>query len=108
MAFPWLQTQGSRFGDHPSVLEGSGKAALSLHGDEVYLGVNEGEYETLLRINGVKQITGLSRSYIYELSAKGLFPQSISLVPGGSAKAWIAREVHSWVQDRIKASRTIH
>ena len=64
--------------------------------------------EHLLRIKDVIQITGLSRSYVYELTSKGLFPQSVALVPGGSSKAWVASEIKEWVQDRINASRTIH
>lgn len=64
--------------------------------------------ERLIRIDDVKAKTGLSRSYIYELAAKGLFPASISLIPGGTSKAWVASEIDAWIQSRINASRSIH
>lgn len=57
--------------------------------------------ERLIRIQEVKEITGLSRSYIYALSAKGDFPKSLSLVPGGSSVAWIYSEVNEWIEGRI-------
>lgn len=58
----------------------------------------------LIRLPEVRYITGLSRSYIYELAKKGLFPESISLVPGGTSRAWVEAEVQEWVNKRL-ASR---
>jgi prophage regulatory protein len=55
----------------------------------------------LIRIGKVMLLTGLSRSYIYFLSAEGRFPKSISLVPGGTSRAWIFSEVINWVEERI-------
>lgn len=55
----------------------------------------------LLRIREVMQITGLSRSYIYALASQGLFPRSISLVPGGTSRAWLESEVAEWLDARI-------
>lgn len=55
----------------------------------------------LLRIRDVMQITGLSRSYIYALASQGLFPKSISLVPGGTSRAWLESEVMEWLDARI-------
>ena len=56
---------------------------------------------TFLRINQVITTTGLSRSYIYQLSKSGLFPKAVSLVSGGSSVAWVASEVEAWVNERI-------
>ena len=59
-------------------------------------------YETrFLRIGEVMKLTGLSRSYIYSLSEQGRFPKSISLVPGGTSRAWVETEVQNWLVQRI-------
>ena len=56
----------------------------------------------LVRIRAVLKLTGLSRSYIYQLADKGLFPQSIQLVPGGLSVAWVEQEVLDWIESRIQ------
>ena len=56
---------------------------------------------SILRLSKVREKTGLSRSAIYDLQSKGLFPQSIKLSPYGSAVGWIESEVHQWIQARI-------
>jgi len=61
-----------------------------------------GQSPKLIRIRVVTQLTSLSKSYIYELSNKGLFPKSIHLVPGGSAVAWVEQEVLEFIESRIK------
>lgn len=55
----------------------------------------------LIRLREVRELTGLSRSYLYSLSAKGLFPKSVPLVPGGSSRAWVEAEVLEYLQQRI-------
>jgi prophage regulatory protein len=57
----------------------------------------------LLRIGEVMELSGLSRSYIYALSAPadGRFPESIPLVPGGNSRAWVYAEVQEWIDQRI-------
>jgi prophage regulatory protein len=55
----------------------------------------------LIRLREVRDLTGLSRSYIYALAADGRFPKSVSLVPGGSSRAWVEAEVLDWLQQRI-------
>ena len=55
----------------------------------------------LIRIGEVKELTGLSRSYIYELASNDLFPKSVPLVPGGIARAWVHAEVEEWLNQRI-------
>jgi prophage regulatory protein len=57
----------------------------------------------LIRIRSVLELTGLSKSYIYDLANKGLFPKSIQLVPGGSSVAWVATEIQDWIKSRIDA-----
>ena len=57
----------------------------------------------LIRIKSVTRLTGLSKSYIYALCNKNLFPKSIHLVPGGSSVAWVEAEVLSWIESRIQA-----
>jgi prophage regulatory protein len=57
----------------------------------------------LIRIKEVIELSGLSRSYIYTLSAEGLFPKSVPLVPGGSARAWVHAEVVDWLDERVSA-----
>jgi len=61
------------------------------------------QFRKLIRIKSVINLTGLSKSYIYDLCKKGLFPKSIQLVPGGTSVAWVAEEVQGWIDSRIKA-----
>ncbi len=55
----------------------------------------------LVRMKQVQAMTSLSRSYIYNLALTGKFPKSISLVPGGTSRAWVFAEVQDWVDQRI-------
>ena len=57
----------------------------------------------LVRIKTVVKLTGLSKSYIYHLSNKGLFPKSLQLVPGGTSVAWVESEITAWVERRIQS-----
>jgi len=67
-----------------------------------HLNTETGHARKLIRIRNVTQITGLSKSYIYELCNKGLFPKSIRLVPRGTSVAWVEKEVLDWIDSRIK------
>jgi predicted DNA-binding transcriptional regulator AlpA len=58
------------------------------------------EAEQLYRLPKVLEVTGKCRTQVY---ADPSFPRPNKL--GGRASAWIAREVHEWVQNQIKASR---
>lgn len=62
---------------------------------------------TFLRINQVKEITGLSRSYIYQLTKSGQFPKPVVLVPGGTAVGWIKSEIDTWLNERILAREEV-
>ena len=55
----------------------------------------------LIRIKSVIELTGLSKSYVYDLSTRNLFPKSIQLVPGGTSVAWVESEVLAWIDSRI-------
>jgi prophage regulatory protein len=57
----------------------------------------------LIRIRSVLELTGLSKSYTYELCSKGLFPQSVQLVKGGTSVAWVKSEVIDWIDSRIQS-----
>jgi len=57
----------------------------------------------LIRINAVTNLTGLSKSHIYSLCHKGLFPKSLRIVPGGTSVAWVKSEVLAWIDSRIDA-----
>ena len=57
----------------------------------------------LIRIRSVTNLTGISKSYIYALANKGLFPKSIQLAPGGTSVAWVEGEVKEWIEQRIQS-----
>ena len=61
---------------------------------------NEKPNDRFLRIDEVIQMTGLSRSTIYDYSKCGRFPEAGDL--GGNKKAWIESEVKQWMNDRIE------
>ncbi len=54
-----------------------------------------------IRIRSVIELTGLSKSYIYDLCNKSLFPKSVPLVRGGSSVAWVEGEILDWIDSRI-------
>jgi prophage regulatory protein len=64
---------------------------------------NKDRARKLIRIRSVINVTGLSKSYIYDLSNRGLFPKSIQLVPGGTSVAWIESEIQDWIDSRIQS-----
>lgn len=66
----------------------------------------QNEIKKLIRIKTVINLTGLSKSYIYELRNKGQFPQTIQLVPGGASVAWVESEILAWIDSRIKERDT--
>ena len=76
---------------------------LELHGS----GSNDSPIK-LLRMKQVQEKTGLSRSYLYDLSNRGLFPASVPLIPGGAAKAWVETEINDWINSRIAARQEVH
>ena len=55
----------------------------------------------MLRIRVVCEMTGLSRSSIYQLEADGNFPKRVAI--SERAVAWVQSEVHEWLAARIAA-----
>ena len=55
----------------------------------------------LIRIRDVMALTGLSKSYIYQLCENQQFPNRVHLVKGGTSVAWLASEVNEWIEQRI-------
>jgi prophage regulatory protein len=62
---------------------------------------NNDQIRKLIRIKSVIESTGLSKSYIYALSNRDLFPKKVPLVPGGSSVAWVESEISDWIDSRI-------
>jgi prophage regulatory protein len=60
-------------------------------------------HQRILRLREVCALTGLGRSFIYQLQAEGRFPQRIKL--GARAVGWLEDEVQRWMADRISESR---
>ncbi|OWJ78583.1 helix-turn-helix transcriptional regulator [Haematobacter genomosp. 1] len=55
-----------------------------------------------LRRRAVEEITGLSRSTIYDLMSKGLFPRPVKLT--GKAVAWPESAIADWLESRRSAA----
>ncbi len=59
--------------------------------------------EQILRLAGVKERTGLSRSTIYLNISLGLFPAPVQL--GARSVGWLESEIDAWIASRIKQTR---
>jgi prophage regulatory protein len=59
--------------------------------------------DRILRLPQVCKMTGLRRSFLYELQAERRFPQGIKL--GSRAVGWLEREIQAWISARIESSR---
>lgn len=59
--------------------------------------------EKFLRINAVKEKTGLKHAMLYALMAEGKFPKPVKL--SKRCVAWLLSEVEAFIQSRIAASR---
>ena len=58
----------------------------------------------ILRRQQVQEKTGIGRTQLYELMAKGKFPNSIKL--GGSRSVgWLENSIDEWIEAQIAASR---
>jgi prophage regulatory protein len=55
----------------------------------------------MLKLNAVKELTGMSRSSIYSYMALGKFPRQVKL--GERSVAWVDDEVLAWLDERIMA-----
>ena len=65
----------------------------------------EGSFDEVifLRLPGVKEITGLSKSSLYALIQEKSFPAPVRL--GVRTVAWVRSEVRQWALERIRESR---
>jgi len=54
---------------------------------------------SILRLPDVIKKTALSRSVIYDMIAKGLFPKQVKLTKRSSG--WLQSEIDQWINDRI-------
>ena len=61
--------------------------------------------QRLLKLKQVMSITGLSRSYVYELAKAGTFPQPLKLSERSSA--WVESEVQQWINERIQQRNSL-
>jgi prophage regulatory protein len=61
--------------------------------------MRESKLQSILRLNDVERVTGLPRSTMYEMIAKGLFPKPIEL--GERARGWLETEIEDWVKNRV-------
>ncbi|MGH8143595.1 MAG: helix-turn-helix transcriptional regulator [Steroidobacteraceae bacterium] len=57
----------------------------------------------VLRLIKVREVTGLSRSMIYQLEAENRFPKRFRL--GRRAVGWLESEVQAWIGTRRQCSR---
>lgn len=53
----------------------------------------------IIRLNQVKDLTGLGRSTIYKYIAEGSFPKPISL--GDRCVGWLESEIYDWILARV-------
>jgi prophage regulatory protein len=58
--------------------------------------------ERLIRLPEVKHLTGLGRSQVYALAARGEFPAPLKL--SKRCSAWRETEVREWITRRIAAA----
>lgn len=56
----------------------------------------------ILRLHAVKEWTGLSRSTIYAMAQKGIFPKPIQL--GARAVGWTTESIQTWIESRINST----
>ena len=56
-----------------------------------------------VRIKGVSERVGLSRSQIYKLIGQGRFPTQIKLY--GSVAAWLESDITDWIEQQVTNAR---
>lgn len=56
-----------------------------------------------LRIRDIVELIGLSKSTIYSMQARGLFPKRVKLTEHTSV--WVESEVHDWMRSRVESAR---
>jgi prophage regulatory protein len=61
--------------------------------------------QKILRLQAVKEWTGLSRSTIYLMINKGEFPKNVRI--GAKAVGWIDSDLQSWLESRIARDKAV-
>jgi prophage regulatory protein len=56
----------------------------------------------ILRLQAVKQRTGLSRSSIYLHMKDGTFPRQVALGP--RSVGWLEADINAWIEAKLRAS----
>ena len=54
----------------------------------------------IIKLRTVIELTGLSRSTIYDYMSRSMFPKQIRL--GENSVAWLESEVVEWLDEKIK------
>jgi len=62
---------------------------------------------SILRIREVCRVTGLARSTVYALAARGEFPPAILLTKSGRAVGWRSDDLDRWLETRTQESRAV-
>jgi len=60
------------------------------------------QWRSILRMQDVTRLTGLSRSSVYRLESLGQFPARVKL--SESASGWRAEQVQEWISSRPLAN----
>ncbi|MES2585827.1 MAG: AlpA family phage regulatory protein [Pseudomonadota bacterium] len=60
----------------------------------------------LIRLNQVRDVTGLSRSSIYAFIENGKFPRQIKI--GERAVAWDEMDIQNWISHRKQDMEYLH
>ena len=66
--------------------------------------ISSREVTKFYRLPSVLEITGLSRSTIYELITKDRFPKQFNLT-GARSVGWLAAEVDAWCKTRLLSAK---
>lgn len=67
--------------------------------------MNSTTLHQFLRIGDVTRLTTLSKSYIYALQAKGLFPRSFQIAP--KVSVWTEASVREWQAAQMQAAADV-
>ena len=57
----------------------------------------------IIRLPEVKNLTGLSRTTLYERMKVGSFPHTVNL--GGRIVGWLESDIRKWIESRISDTR---
>jgi prophage regulatory protein len=64
---------------------------------------NESAEKKILRLRGVQDKTGLSRSHIYALMAEGKFPRQFRL--SSKSVGWLSSQIDDWIDAQQEFSQ---